>query len=286
MLANSEIFDNTGRVRLSSSNRNLLLKWNSYHAEPLHAIEAKINEDNDAELMETLRLFCEVHKLSFAMAKTMERCVRVARLRLCYIKERDAMQTSWNTDLQIPNKMVQKMEKQLTTMLKSKNCSILQEKLKLRAKMEKDLKDLTSAVEDCNRQIEAKENELKHHRLSSFLQECYGSMDKHIAHASLYMALSNKDKEHVKKLKSHHQRENALFETIEYLHGVKYQKHKLEARVKVVMEQLRVNKNSIDALQGDIEEEADKSTAEQDVAAAVVVPSLQENVPDNWDDDL
>lgn len=277
MLAHSRIFDTTGRVKLTNENRDLRIRFR-FEENPLHEVVDQINEIVEEKTMAVLRVVCENEKLSFAKAKSNEKCIYAARLLTCYAKECELTQKGIDM-METAEKMMAKMKKRIVMILRSSKTSLLQEKMQIRAKLEKELAVVQANLADFEQKIEACEKELKRQPLTAFLQRCYDTMDKYASTASLYMALPSRDKETVKRMI---QKEAAQFETMERLHGVRYQKRKEESLLKSVTHQLQVNKYAMEALHGELDAEVDKEERAEE-AAAVVAPV---EVPDNWDDDL
>lgn len=264
-------------MKLTNENRDLRIRFR-FEENPLHEVVDQINEIVEEKTMAVLRVVCENGKLSFAKAKSNEKCIYAARLLTCYAKECELTQKGIDM-METAEKMMAKMKKRIVMILRSSKTSLLQEKMQIRAKLEKELAVVQANLADFEQKIEACEKELKRQPLTAFLQRCYDTMDKYASTASLYMALPSRDKETVKRMI---QKEAAQFETMERLHGVRYQKRKEESLLKSVTHQLQVNKYAMEALHGELDAEVDKEERAEE-AAAVVAPV---EVPDNWDDDL
>lgn len=278
MLRNSQIFDKEGRVRLTSENKELkVIIYNGIQTQSLKDVVDKINEMvDDLSSYENMASF--IFNCGLKMPKQpLPILNKYYRLRICYALEKDFTSTSWNEELETPNRMITSMENLIFRALRSKNTDILNDKMKEKEKLTSQIEDLNRGIEQKKVSIKNVDNEVKRKLQKSFLKSCYEKVFD-TSNILLYELLSKKEKETYKNM-IHSDKE--IFNSMEYLRGLVVDEHKFNSKKKQLTNELNVLMVSIENMTQTIQDDAQREYDEEEEKVVIIQPA---EVLDSWED--
>lgn len=280
MLKNSRIFDCEGYVKLTNENKDLkVILENTFM---LKDVVNKINEMIEYDSSpENLEIFASNRGIALP-SNPSPKVNKYYRLLKCYQFEWKSTRTTWDNDLETPNKMIQKMENHIVCILKSKKTSLLNEKLDEKRNLCMNIEILNKKLEEKRASIKNTDIKVKHKLYNGFLKSCYAKIYDS-SNTLLYDLLSKNEVIEYKKL-IHSDKEK--FNSMEFLRGLVVDEHSLESNKRHLTNELNVLLLSIENLSESIQAETEKAQEDEDNEAkeVEVVPLQQVEVPDSWED--
>lgn len=282
MLRHSNLFDKNGRPRLTAENQSMLLRVDAGSA-PVSFKDCveRVGLRVDAEVLPMLRVFCENRGVAVP-EKPSPAVLLCVRLRVCYALENQWSVQSW-ASLETPAQMMSKLDKRLEALLQSKKeCSLVNDKLKLHRELESQLTAAQRAVAEYVARTDEIAGRMRQAHLRGFLKQCFevimSSQNNHSK--QLYYLLSKHEQGVVKTMPRN---DLQVFQQLEHFQSLFVDLRALRSKQVDLSNKLEVSSATIHDLLSPAE--ATVVRVEEEVRMPVLtVEALALDVPDSWDD--